>query len=69
MYFEPKYFLARRILTKVIAMTSTIDDIYDVYGTLEEIELFTEAIERLKLIHILGSLLYSFVGLIINSVI
>ena len=68
-YFEPKYFLARRILTKVIAMTSTIDDIYDVYGTLEEIELFTEAIERLKLIHILGSLLYSFVGLIINSVI
>ena len=68
-YFEPKYFLARRILTKVIAMTSTIDDIYDVYGTLEEIKLFTEAIERLKLIHILGSLLYSFVGLIINSVI
>ncbi|XP_023909257.2 (-)-germacrene D synthase [Quercus suber] len=45
-YFEPKYFLARRILTKVIAMTSIIDDIYDVYGTLEEIELFTEAIER-----------------------
>ncbi|KAL0004182.1 hypothetical protein SO802_011743 [Lithocarpus litseifolius] len=45
-YFEPKYFLARRILTKVIAMTSIVDDIYDVYGTLEEIELFTEAIER-----------------------
>uniref|UniRef100_A0A7N2M889 Uncharacterized protein n=1 Tax=Quercus lobata TaxID=97700 RepID=A0A7N2M889_QUELO len=45
-YFEPKYFLARRILTKVIAMTSIIDDIYDVYGTLEEIEVFTKAIER-----------------------
>ncbi|KAJ7981636.1 (-)-germacrene D synthase [Quillaja saponaria] len=38
--------MGRRILTKVIAMTSTMDDIYDVYGTLEELELFTEAVER-----------------------
>nr|XP_034914395.1 (-)-germacrene D synthase-like [Populus alba] len=45
-YFEPEYFLARRMLTKVIAMTSVIDDIYDVYGTPEELELFTDAIER-----------------------
>nr|POF14722.1 (-)-germacrene d synthase [Quercus suber] len=45
-YFEPEYCFARRILTKVIAMTSTIDDIYDVYGTIEEVELFTEAVER-----------------------
>jgi (-)-germacrene D synthase len=52
-YFEPEYLLARRMLTKVIAMTSIIDDIYDVYGTLEELELFTEAIERLKLTHFL----------------
>ncbi|KAM4103019.1 hypothetical protein ACJW30_06G047500 [Castanea mollissima] len=45
-YIEPEYCFARRILTKVIAMTSTIDDIFDVYGTLEEVELFTEAVER-----------------------
>nr|TKS11204.1 hypothetical protein D5086_0000074790 [Populus alba] len=45
-YFEPQYSLARKILTKVIAMTSIIDDIYDVYGTLEELELFAEAIDR-----------------------
>ncbi|KAF5948761.1 hypothetical protein HYC85_014718 [Camellia sinensis] len=45
-YFEPQYFLARRILTKVIALTSIIDDIYDAYGTLEELELFTDAVER-----------------------
>ena len=45
-YFEPQYSLARKILTKVIAMTSIIDDIYDVYGTLEELELFTGAIDR-----------------------
>ncbi|KAG5546367.1 hypothetical protein RHGRI_018520 [Rhododendron griersonianum] len=45
-YFEPQYFLARRILTKVIALTSIIDDIYDVYGTLEELVLFNDAIQR-----------------------
>ncbi|KAA8526917.1 hypothetical protein F0562_008854 [Nyssa sinensis] len=45
-YFEPQYFLARKTLTKVIAMTSIIDDIYDVYGTPEELVLFTDAIER-----------------------
>ncbi|KAL4619348.1 hypothetical protein ACB092_06G072700 [Castanea dentata] len=45
-YFEPRYSLARKILTKVISMTSILDDIYDVYGTLEELEPFTEAIER-----------------------
>ncbi|KAK9938417.1 hypothetical protein M0R45_015158 [Rubus argutus] len=45
-YFEPKYYFARRTLTKVIAMTSVVDDIYDVHGTLEELDLFTKAIER-----------------------
>ncbi|OAY28588.1 (-)-germacrene D synthase [Manihot esculenta] len=45
-YFEPEYSPARRILTKVIAMTSIMDDIYDVYGTPEELELFTAAVER-----------------------
>ncbi|WKA12819.1 hypothetical protein VitviT2T_030173 [Vitis vinifera] len=45
-YFEPQYFHARRILTKVIALTSILDDIYDLFGTLEELEIFTEAIER-----------------------
>ncbi|KAG2682110.1 hypothetical protein I3760_11G175600 [Carya illinoinensis] len=52
-YFEPQYCFARRMLTKVISMTSVIDDIYDVYGTMEELDLFTEAIERLRLRHIL----------------
>ena len=45
-YYEPQYSLGRRLLTKVISMASVIDDIYDVYGTLEELTLFTEAIER-----------------------
>ncbi|KAM7493650.1 hypothetical protein LguiB_028259 [Lonicera macranthoides] len=45
-YFEPQYFFARRILTKVVSLTTIIDDIYDVYGTIEELILFTNAIQR-----------------------
>ncbi|KAL5825684.1 hypothetical protein ACOSQ3_021747 [Xanthoceras sorbifolium] len=45
-YFEPEHSMARRILTKVISMISIIDDIYDSYGTIQELELFTVAIER-----------------------
>jgi len=41
-YFEPQYEFGRRILTKVIAMTSIIDDTYDAYGTFEELDLFTD---------------------------
>ncbi|KAL6311327.1 hypothetical protein AAG906_025540 [Vitis piasezkii] len=44
--FEPQYSYARRIQTKVVALLTTIDDIFDAYGTLEELELFTEAIQR-----------------------
>jgi len=38
---------SRWIVTKVIALASTIDDLYDAYGTIDELELFTSAIERL----------------------
>ncbi|KAK9222051.1 hypothetical protein WN944_010482 [Citrus x changshan-huyou] len=45
-YFKPQYSFARRLFTKVLSLTSIIDDIYDVYGKIEELELFTSAIER-----------------------
>ncbi|KAF8026082.1 hypothetical protein BT93_F2790 [Corymbia citriodora subsp. variegata] len=45
-YFEPEYEIARGIVTKMMVVLSILDDIYDVYGTLEELELFTEAVER-----------------------
>ncbi|KAK7312914.1 hypothetical protein VNO77_37157 [Canavalia gladiata] len=45
-YFEPQYSQARKILMKVISIVSIIDDTYDAYGVFDELELFTEAIER-----------------------
>ncbi|KAI5642195.1 hypothetical protein M9H77_00273 [Catharanthus roseus] len=46
MHFEPQYELARRFTTKIISITSILDDIYDVYGTIDELLLLTDAIER-----------------------
>ncbi|XP_039171026.1 (-)-germacrene D synthase-like [Eucalyptus grandis] len=45
-YFEPEFAMAREILTKVISLASIMDDIYDVYGTLEELALLNEAIQK-----------------------
>ncbi|KAL8132489.1 hypothetical protein AgCh_008108 [Apium graveolens] len=45
-YFEPRYHKARVFLTKVISLTSIVDDIYDIYGTIEELLQFTDAIEK-----------------------
>ncbi|KAF8026079.1 hypothetical protein BT93_F2788 [Corymbia citriodora subsp. variegata] len=45
-YFEPEFAMARNILTKVISLTSILDDIYDVYGTFEELALLTKAIQK-----------------------
>ncbi|XP_060186156.1 sesquiterpene synthase 9-like, partial [Lycium barbarum] len=45
-YFEPKYNRARKLLTKVLKMTSIIDDTYDAYATFDELVPFTDAIQR-----------------------
>ncbi|XP_062080575.1 germacrene-A synthase-like [Humulus lupulus] len=45
-FHEPEYYFARNITTKVIAMASVADDIYDAYGTFEELVLLTESIDR-----------------------
>nr|QWB49538.1 terpene synthase 4 [Aquilaria sinensis] len=44
-YFEPQYAQGREITTKAIALTSILDDIYDAYGTPEELDLLTTAIQ------------------------
>ncbi|GAB4854256.1 hypothetical protein Ancab_022843 [Ancistrocladus abbreviatus] len=46
-YFEPQYSLARMVSTKLLLIITAIDDTYDAYGTIEELELLADAIERL----------------------
>nr|AFI47926.1 geraniol synthase 1 [Olea europaea] len=43
---EPKYSSCRIELAKTIAILLVIDDIFDTYGKMEELVLFTEAIQR-----------------------
>ena len=46
MAFEPRFSDVRKGLTKVTCLITTIDDVYDIYGTLDELELFTAAVAR-----------------------
>ncbi|KAK1566499.1 hypothetical protein Q3G72_000789 [Acer saccharum] len=43
---NPQFNKCRRELTKVAAFITAIDDIYDVYATLDELECFTNAVQR-----------------------
>jgi hypothetical protein len=44
--FEPQFGNCRRMLTKLNSLITTVDDVYDVHGTLDELELFTDVIVR-----------------------
>ncbi|KAL6987008.1 lysase [Sarracenia purpurea var. burkii] len=44
--FNPHFSILRKNISSILALLTTIDDIYDVYGTLDELELFTNAVER-----------------------
>ncbi|KAF8043190.1 hypothetical protein BT93_A1511 [Corymbia citriodora subsp. variegata] len=45
MVHEPQYGFFRVLLTKITSMITLIDDVYDVFGTLEELKLLTEFVE------------------------
>lgn len=44
--FEPKFSKCRVGLTKFVCILTAIDDIYDIYGSLDELERFTDAVYR-----------------------
>ncbi|KAH9660141.1 TPS27 [Citrus sinensis] len=43
--FELEFGYCKYMSTRVNALITTIDDVYDVYGTLDELELFIDAVE------------------------
>ncbi|KAL8210523.1 hypothetical protein R6Q57_004960 [Mikania cordata] len=43
---EPQFSVQRRNVTRLITMVNVVDDVYDVYGTLDELEQFTEVVRR-----------------------
>ncbi|CAL9755242.1 unnamed protein product, partial [Musa acuminata subsp. burmannicoides] len=44
--FEPQFARIREAQTKANCLITTIDNVYDVYGTIDELELFTDAVDR-----------------------
>eukprot|EP00253_Pinus_taeda_P017606 PITA_17606 len=44
--YEPQYAKCRFLFTKVACLQTVLDDMYDTYGTLNELKLFTEAVRR-----------------------
>ncbi|GAB2284625.1 hypothetical protein Dimus_019080 [Dionaea muscipula] len=45
-FYEPQHALVRKIGSRSCMLTTVVDDLYDSYGTIEELKVFTQAIER-----------------------
>jgi hypothetical protein len=44
--FEPQFSKCRIGITKFVCILLAIDDMYDIYGSLDELECFTDAVDR-----------------------
>ncbi|XP_077238528.1 alpha-terpineol synthase, chloroplastic-like isoform X2 [Tasmannia lanceolata] len=45
-FSEPEFGYSREVITKMVQLIQSVDDIYNIYGTLEELVLFTDVIDR-----------------------
>ncbi|CAA7023388.1 unnamed protein product [Microthlaspi erraticum] len=45
-YFEPQYSQARVLIAIALILFTALDDMYDAYGTMEELDLFTDAMKK-----------------------
>ena len=60
MKYEPQFGYFRRMCTRICVLLAIIDDVYDVYGTLNELELFTDTVERLVIMYYVLHASFSF---------
>jgi len=44
--YEPQCAKCRFLFSKVACLNTVLDDMYDTYGTLDELKQFTEAVRR-----------------------
>ncbi|XP_010440109.1 PREDICTED: (E)-beta-ocimene synthase, chloroplastic isoform X1 [Camelina sativa] len=51
-FYEPEFKYHRMILTKIFMLIVIMDDIYDIYGTIEELEIFTNVVEKWDVNHV-----------------
>ncbi|XP_027335147.1 isoprene synthase, chloroplastic-like [Abrus precatorius] len=52
---HPQLSNCRKVVTKMFGLVTIIDDVYDVYGTLDDLQLFTDAVERWD-VHVINAL-------------
>nr|GMC81500.1 (-)-alpha-terpineol synthase-like [Ipomoea batatas] len=43
---DPQFEYCRKIITKLSVLVTVLDDVYDIYGSLDELEIFTDVIQR-----------------------